>query len=102
MFWERAVREFEASELTHREFARKKGVGIGTLRSWIYRLRRETGGSPSPGASVRIVPVTVRPASVASGEWLELAVGEVVLRFCAGTDAAYIAELASKLGSVRC
>ena len=40
-FWVATVAEFERSKLTQEEFARQRGLPVTTLRTWIYKLRRE-------------------------------------------------------------
>ena len=50
--WERRISALERSGLSHREFAREHDVKVGTLRSWIYRLRREE-------PETRLLPVRV-------------------------------------------
>jgi hypothetical protein len=52
-FWVTVIDEFERSALTQARFARQRGVPVATLRSWLYRLRRERK------ASVSLVPVRV-------------------------------------------
>lgn len=52
-FWTTAITEFERSGLTQEAFAARRGVSVGTLRGWIYRLRQERK------ASVSLVPVRV-------------------------------------------
>ncbi len=39
--WKKLVADFEASDLTQREFASERGVSFSNLRNWIYRLRKE-------------------------------------------------------------
>ena len=50
-FWITATAEFDRSKLTHEAFAQRRGFSVETLRSWIYRLRRERQDS------VSLVPV---------------------------------------------
>jgi DNA-binding transcriptional regulator YiaG len=38
--WLRIAEDFEASELTQREFAGRRGLRLSTLQSWVYRRRR--------------------------------------------------------------
>jgi len=40
--WKKLVADYEASELTQREFATERGVSFSNLRNWIYKLRKET------------------------------------------------------------
>ena len=43
--WTKLVADYEASELTQREFASERGISFSNLRNWIYRLRRERHSS---------------------------------------------------------
>ncbi|MGC3998055.1 MAG: hypothetical protein QM767_11415 [Anaeromyxobacter sp.] len=40
--WTRLVADFEASDLTQREFATERGVSFSNLRNWLYKLRKES------------------------------------------------------------
>jgi transposase-like protein len=93
-FWKRVVTEAERSELTHAGVAERHGVSVAALRSWIYRLRRERGGTGS--SEPRLLPVRVTALSVAR-ESLEIVVGDTLVRVPAGTDPAYIASLVTAL-----
>ena len=77
------------SALTHREFARRRGLNLGTLRSWIYRLRRE-----APEA--RLLPVRVAEGTRAGVE-IVLPSG-VLIRLAAGTPSEDVAALVRVLG----
>ena len=100
--WVRVAEEYEASGLTQREFAERRGLTLSTLQSWVYRRRRQEG---APVAQpVRLLPVQVTTASVVSGsDSLEVltASGERV-RFAAGTDVEYVARLVAALGRKTC
>jgi len=92
-FWERTVREFEASEETQAAFAQRRGFSVAALRQWRLKLQREH--EQGVGDEVRLVPVTV--VSSAVSDFVEIGVGEVVLRVRAGTDAGYVAQLVAAL-----
>ena len=120
--WTKLVADFEASELTQREFATERGISFSNLRNWIYRLRKESrplvpeptkvsGQGPERGAAKkasRLLPVRVVAsapkarrggAGLFSGDGLlELALPSGArLRFPAGTDLEYLRALASAL-----
>jgi transposase-like protein len=99
-YWINVVDEFERSGLTQERFAQQRGVPVATLRSWLYRLRRERQ------ASVSLVPVRVvastapvaRGATAVGGELeIELKTG-VRLRLSTAVDLDYVAALAQRLG----
>ncbi len=58
--WKKLVADFEASDLTQREFASERGLSFSNLRNWIYRLRKESRPlvEVAPESS-RLVPVRV-------------------------------------------
>lgn len=99
-FWVATVAEFERSELTQEGFARQHRLPVTTLRTWIYKLRRERK------ARVSLVPVRViastapaaRGTAAASSELeIELKTG-VRLRLSAAVDLDYVVALAQRLG----
>lgn len=102
-FWTRLVAELGASGLRHAEFAKQRGVSRSSLRSWLYRLRRERQKARQP----RILPVRVVGSTAPTARWeggtggaaieAELPTG-VRLRFPMGTDPAVIADLLRRLG----
>ncbi len=120
--WTKLVADYEASELTQREFASERGVSFSNLRNWIYRLRKETrplvaepakvsGQAPERGAAAegsRLLPVHVvasapmarraTAAAFAGNALLELALPSGArLRFPTGTDPKYLRALAAAL-----
>jgi transposase len=120
--WTKLVADFEASELTQREFASERGISFSNLRNWIYRLRKEcrplvsepakaSGQGPERGATSegsRLLPVRVVASAPKARRAMELAVtGNAVLelalpsgarlRFPAGTDPRYLQALAAAL-----
>jgi transposase len=120
--WTKLVADYEASELTQREFASERGISFSNLRNWIYRLRKESrplvpepakvsGQAPERGAAAegsRLLPVRViasapkarraMDAAVAGNALLELALPSGArLRFPTGTDPKYLRALAAAL-----
>lgn len=97
-FWTTAIREFERSEVSQEAFATRRGVSVGTLRGWIYRLRRERKASVSL-VPVRVVASTAPSARQPSEQGIEVEVpGAVRMRFAIGADVEYIAQLIKRLG----
>ena len=97
--WLRVAEEFDASGLTQREFAGRRGLRLSTLQSWVYRRRRQASTASEP--PVRLLPVQVSSMHASEASVLEvlLASGARV-RFPPGTDAVYVAMLVSALGRV--
>ncbi len=56
--WKRIAAACERSDLTHEEFAARRGVRVRTLRSWLYDRRRREAASPPRLLPVRVAAVT--------------------------------------------
>jgi transposase len=115
--WTKLVADFEASDLTQREFASERGISFSNLRNWIYRLRKEarplvevapssSGQEPRREAvrrGSRLVPVRVVASApkarlVESSPLLELSLPSgVAVRFPPGTDPSYLRALVTAL-----
>ena len=93
--WLEIIAAFRESGETAARFAARRGLKVSTLQWWTWRL----------AAEVRLVPVDVRRADVvavaapesASRDIVELVIGDAHLRFVAGTDARYVAQLVAAL-----
>lgn len=99
-FWVATVGDCERSELTQESFATRRGLSVATLRSWIYRLRRERKASVSL-VPVRVIASTAPKArrhqeEAATEIEVELPSG-TRLRFSSGVDPDYVAALAQRL-----
>jgi hypothetical protein len=97
-YWVATVEEFERSKLTQDSFASRRGVPVTTLRSWIYKLRRERKASVSL-VPVRVIASTAPAAREADAAEIaiELRSG-VQVRFTTGADLDYVAALVQRLG----
>ena len=114
--WTKLVADFEASDLTQREFASERGISFSNLRNWIYRLRKESrplveAASASSGQAParapakrrsRLVPVRVVASAAkprqSEARLLELALPSgAVVRFPAGTEPGYLRSLVAAL-----
>jgi hypothetical protein len=94
---------FEVSGRSRREFAAEAGVGLAIFQYWLYKLRRERQAlavRKTPGAAVRLVPVTVRTRPAAPAR-VEIRVAGVRLRVPVGTDPGYVARLSAALREAR-
>jgi len=92
------VRQFESSGLTQEAYAEQRGIPVGTLRAWIYKLRREGKGTPLLPVRViaSIAPGARQPEDGAGG--IEIDVGEALrVRLPSGTSMAMVAELIARL-----
>ena len=99
--WRRIAEEFEASALTQREFAGRRGLGLSTLQSWVYRrMRQESAGVEPP---VRLVPVQVGSAPVSDEVALEGGLPRGVrVQVTSGTDVDSVARLVAALERAAC
>ena len=88
--WKSLVAEYRRSGLSSAEFARRRGLKVGTLRWWSSQLRDE--------CQPTVEFLEVRSAPPIPRAHIEAAVGSVVLRFEVGTDMEYVASLLSRLG----
>jgi hypothetical protein len=116
--WKKLVADFEAGDLTQREFASERGISFSNLRNWIYRLRKEarplveaapTSSRQGPKRvasrrSSRLVPVRVLASAPkarlleAASAHLELALPSgVAVRFPPGMDPSYLRALIATL-----
>lgn len=103
--WISLVEQFGRSGLTQEAFATERHIPVGTLRSWIYRLRREQNDAvateSTPILPVRVVasaaPVARQPeAAVAPA--IEVKVGATLrIRFPPGTPSSVIADVVALL-----
>src|ERR1700730_5064193 len=96
--WVQIVGQFLQSGLTQEEFPKQRGIPVGTLRSWIYKLR----GEESKAADLLPVRVIASPALPARGGGdqpapVEVELESVRLRFPSGTAAGVIAEVVALL-----
>lgn len=90
--WEGIVASFEGSGLTVARFCSSRRLKPKALRWWKWKLAREARST-----SVRLVPVGVVDAAVVSRAPIELALGDIAIRFEAGTEPEYLAALVSAL-----
>ncbi|NMO14142.1 IS66 family insertion sequence element accessory protein TnpB [Pyxidicoccus fallax] len=99
--WLRVAEEFEASGLTQREFAGRRGLRLSTLQSWVYRRRRQ--GSAGAEPPVRLLPAQVSSALAASAPGsVEVVVGGVRVPVSPDADVDYVARLVAALGRSAC
>lgn len=92
--WVAQVADYETSGESQLAFAARRGLNLGTLCSWIYRLR---GESKSGGAAItvpgRFVKVVAAGNSTRRSGSCILVHGNTEIRFAELPDALYLAEL---------
>jgi hypothetical protein len=91
--WAKIAAAWERSGEQQRAFAERHGVALETLRSWIYRLRRER-----PKRAKLVELKVARPSPAFDPAPVELALPNgMMLRIAPGTDASWISTLARSL-----
>ena len=97
--WVAIIGQYEGSGLTQEAFAEQRNIPVGTLRSWIYKLRRERE-EDAPLLPVHVIASTAlsarRPEEEVGGVEVELGDG-VRLRFPASMPPSAIAEVVALL-----
>lgn len=90
--WAKIAAAWERSGQRQREFAARHGIHVDTLRSWIYRRRREAPAKASKIVEVRVAPTAAPAASV------EIALPNgISLRVQSGADVTWTSSLAKAL-----
>lgn len=93
--WRELVADFDASGLTQEVFARKKGLKVGTFRSWIYKIR----GAVKTPRFVELVKAT-SSAKEQHASRTTLLVGEARVEFAERPEPEYVVALLRGLGEV--
>ena len=93
--WRELVAEFDLSGLTQDVFARKKGLKVGTFRSWVYRIR----GALKEPRFVELVKSTPGVEKQHASR-TTLLVGEVRVEFAERPEAEYVVALLRGLDGV--
>lgn len=93
--WANLIRQFERSGKTQEEFATEREIPLTTLRSWIYRLKREQQEEQPSILPVRVVASTAPTARHPEDEGA--AVEVMLVRFASGAASDFIADVVSRL-----
>jgi hypothetical protein len=89
------IGQCERSGKTVEDFAAERKIPVGTLRNWIYRIRREKAEQEAPILPVRVVASTALTARRRSDEGA--AVEVLLVRFGGGVSSDFIADVVSRL-----
>ena len=92
--WRNVIGQFERSGKKPEEFASEREIPVGTLRHWIYRIRRE---KEEEAASILPVRVIGSRSPSASQREDGAAVEVMLVRFAGGTASEFIADVVSRL-----
>ena len=101
--WLELISEFEATEMTQKEFVAKHDVSLATFQFHLYKSRNGTSIRNSESRPAFLpVEVVASPAlkarAGAAGTLDAMLRCGVILRFEVGTDTRYLAELFAALG----
>ncbi len=92
--WSAIVKAFERSGESHEQFCSKRGLVVGSFRSWLYRLRRAGGAA----TDVVLLPVEVTaPVGRSAPSDIVIAIAGVELRVAVGADVGYVAGLVAEI-----
>lgn len=95
-FWEPIVDEYERvrESVTHKEFAARHGVAVGSFQAWLYELRQEREALSLESEPVEFVDLDV-PAEMLA-PLVRVCIGDVAVEFDTLPPPAWIAELAAQ------
>lgn len=93
--WANLIRQFERSGKTQEEFATEREIPLTTLRSWIYRLKREQEEEQASILPVRVVASTAPTARRLEDESAPVEV--MLVRFASGAASDFIADVVNRL-----
>ena len=95
-FWEPIVNEYERvrESVTHREFAARHGVAVGSFQAWLYQLRQERESVALQSEPVEFIDLDVPPSVVAP--LVRVRIGYVAVEFDTLPPPAWIVELAAR------
>jgi hypothetical protein len=93
--WRNLIGQYERSGKSQEEFAAERQVPVGTLRSWIYRLKREKEEEAASILPVRVI--SSRSPSASRPEDESAAIEVMLVRFAGGASTELIAEVVTRL-----
>lgn len=92
--WSAIVKAFERSGESHEQFCSKRGLALGSFRSWLYRLRR----TQEAATDVVLLPVEVAaPVAGDAPSEIVIAIAGVEVRVTIGADVGYVAALVAEI-----
>jgi hypothetical protein len=94
--WRNLIGQFERSGKTIEQFATEREIPMGTLKNWIYRLRKEKAEETAEILPVRVIS-SASPTARRHEEEHVGAVEVMLVRFASGTASDLIAEVVSRL-----
>ena len=95
--WQNLIKQFERSGKTQEQFATEREIPLAALRSWIYRLRRESAAQAAAILPVRVISSASPPTARRPEDEGGAAVEVVLVRFAAGTASEFVADVVARL-----
>jgi len=101
--WDHLVDEWSASGQTQTEFAKARGINPKTFQGRVWRSRKRRGLTvKSKTEPCRFVEVTApSPTQPTQGGQCRITMSNTQIEFSSSSDAAWIAEILSRLGHGR-
>jgi len=96
-WWQQAMTRWHGSGLSAEQFAKREGVRTNTLLWWSSQLKRGTRAEHGPSTPAAIEIALDEVTTLPTAGFVEVAVGDTVIRCAIGTDAVYVAALARAL-----
>jgi hypothetical protein len=93
--WQNLIGQLERSGKTQEQFAAEREIPLTTLRSWIYRLRRQHEEEAASILPVRVI--SSRSPSASQPENESAAVEVMLVRFTGGAASDFIADVVTRL-----
>jgi hypothetical protein len=94
--WRNLIGQLERSGKTQEQFASEREIPLTTLRSWIYRFRREQEENAASILPVRVIS-SASPSEARRCDDTGAAVEVMVVRFASGASIEFVADVVARL-----
>ena|SRR5215471_2232688 len=91
--WRNLIQQLERSGKSAEEFATERDIPLGTLRGWIYRLKREQHEEAAPILPVTVIASTAPTARRSDEGGVEM----MLLKFPSSATSELIVDLVNRL-----
>ena len=95
--WRNLIGQLERSGKTVEQYAAEREIPVGTLKNWVYRLRREKAEEETPVLPVRVISSASPSGARRREDSGEAAVEVMLVRFASGAASELIVEVVSRL-----
>jgi hypothetical protein len=94
--WLNLVGQFERSGKKMEDFASERGLRVGTLKNWVYRLKREKSEEASAILPVRVIG-SASPSAARRPEDGGAAVEVMLVQFPSSATSDFIVDVVNRL-----